>query len=897
MSSTLEPGSKMCKNDCLEPGRFPEKIDNRPGLSTIDYRIGDYSSIREFLLKKIDTIPALSGWTYRSSDDPAIALLEGAAILGDILTYYQKLYANEGYLVPAKWRESIYDLVRLTGYMLSPPVGGHGYFNFLVKGEKPVSIPANFPLRARLEGPEKPEADFETLSDITAWPELGDFLLYRPVKHAMISNGTSKFMIYGEVDLKEDDLLFLGKPSDQPGIYEKMQIVHVKKVKPKFGGHEVTITGSWQNNDAGDTLEAFKLKRNFRYFGYNVPEEVPMIQADGMVQMYKIYDVDPDKTKRMQHDTHGSCENWLLENLLPGAHTVFQADGKIEGISPGAEVLLTGKINDLDDNLKRVDPEQLSQSEKFMISRHTVSGIEHFHNKKASVEGNCTKFLLNALGSDELIQVGVAALKDRITVNIRTAQLWEIAGGKMVLKGGFVNDDDFNDATTLYYYGTFASYQALHNRMIALKRGSLSEQLTGSIDFSADESSGKELFYPVHFLPVPENFGLEDFPLEAPDVAACANLVYAAQGKSEKEKILGNGDSSQVFQTFQIPKKALTYHLQSDASPPEVPELQVYVNDIEWSLVSSLYNQKPKDEIYILRRDHKGVNWIQFGDGKTGARLPSGVNNVKIKYKTGTGAYGPLKEESKAQASAPLKSLKEIGLPGIISGGATEESGENARFTAPGKLQSLERLVSIQDYESEAMAIAGVLKVSARCVLYHGAPSIVMTVLMEQGRSAEFRSVKEKIQKVNQSKGSLRHSIQLVEASFKYVYLDITIFIGSKYRQDLVEPELVKSLGASVILEKTGIVENPGLFSLQRRNLGQSEYLNNVAAVMQNIEAVEWVEVNCFGALRETDPEDLLTARNGGEKLDKIFCNNKTLLILHKEHLKINFASGGTGHE
>ena len=117
-----------CRNDCLAPLRFPIVPDNRPGLSHLKYRIGTYADIREALLRNLDKTPGLAQWTHRGADDPGIALLEGAAILGDILTFYQELYANEAYLRTAQWRESIADLVRLLGYRLSPGLGGHSTF-------------------------------------------------------------------------------------------------------------------------------------------------------------------------------------------------------------------------------------------------------------------------------------------------------------------------------------------------------------------------------------------------------------------------------------------------------------------------------------------------------------------------------------------------------------------------------------------------------------------------------------------------------------------------------------------------------------------------------------------------------------------------------------------------
>jgi hypothetical protein len=130
-----------CRNDCRDPVAFPRRVANRPGLDRIGYRIGTYADIRAALLHWLDADPALKRFTHRASDDPAIALLDGAALIGDILTFYQELYANEKYLRTAAWRDSMADLVRLVGYRLAPGVGGRGAIAVEVRGAAPVTIP------------------------------------------------------------------------------------------------------------------------------------------------------------------------------------------------------------------------------------------------------------------------------------------------------------------------------------------------------------------------------------------------------------------------------------------------------------------------------------------------------------------------------------------------------------------------------------------------------------------------------------------------------------------------------------------------------------------------------------------------------------------------------------
>ena len=100
-----------CKPLISDPFVFPRRLSNRAGLPRIAYRIARYADFVEAIKRGIDAAPELAAWTHREPDDPGIALIEGAAILGDILTFYQEHYANEAYLRTAAWRESVAELV------------------------------------------------------------------------------------------------------------------------------------------------------------------------------------------------------------------------------------------------------------------------------------------------------------------------------------------------------------------------------------------------------------------------------------------------------------------------------------------------------------------------------------------------------------------------------------------------------------------------------------------------------------------------------------------------------------------------------------------------------------------------------------------------------------------
>ena len=102
----------------------PSDIINRPGLTTLAYRVGTHGSFVETMRAQLarEDAPALVGLTSRANDDPALALLDAWATIADVLTFYQERIANEGYLRTATERRSVLNLARLIGYTLRPGV-------------------------------------------------------------------------------------------------------------------------------------------------------------------------------------------------------------------------------------------------------------------------------------------------------------------------------------------------------------------------------------------------------------------------------------------------------------------------------------------------------------------------------------------------------------------------------------------------------------------------------------------------------------------------------------------------------------------------------------------------------------------------------------------------------
>lgn len=165
---------------CCEGTRkiTPVSTVNRPGLEELTYRIGTHGAFFQTMKARLanmiveapgpdgqtlETFYPLQGLTTRDQSDPAIALLDAWATVGDVLTFYQERIANEGYLRTATERRSLVELARLIGYKPRPGVASTVFLAYTLDDSQadPVEIPEGARSQS-IPGPDELPQSFET---------------------------------------------------------------------------------------------------------------------------------------------------------------------------------------------------------------------------------------------------------------------------------------------------------------------------------------------------------------------------------------------------------------------------------------------------------------------------------------------------------------------------------------------------------------------------------------------------------------------------------------------------------------------------------------------------------------------------------------------------------------
>ena len=330
-----------------------------------------------------------------------------------------------------------------------------------------------------------------------------------------------------------------------------------------------------------------------------------------------------------------------------------------------------------------------------------------------------------------------------------------------------------------------------------------------------------------------------------------ANVVVATHGETVQE-VIGSGDSAARLQTFALTGSPLTH---VSAPTPEGTEstLEVRVNDILWRQAESLLSLGPLDRGYQFRTDNEGKTSVTFGDGRRGARLPSGAENVTARYRAGIGAAGNVAAGRITTPGPKPLGVKEVVNPRASSGGADPETRDQARLRVPLATRALDRLVSVEDYTDFATLYAGIGKAHAARLPDAGREVVHVSLAGAADapidrQSALWRNLMTSLT----SFGDPSVPVVMAPREAAFVFLSAKVRVLPDYLWEHVEPPLREAL-----LER---------FGFEARALGQPLRLSEVVAVIQAAEGVDYVDVDLFDAVTETDAEtpEMLAARLSG---------------------------------
>jgi predicted phage baseplate assembly protein len=268
----------------------------------------------------------------------------------------------------------------------------------------------------------------------------------------------------------------------------------------------------------------------------------------------------------------------------------------------------------------------------------------------------------------------------------------------------------------------------------------------------------------------------------------------------------------------------------------------VRVNDVLWHEVQSLYGREPEERVYVTRRGDDGKTTLQFGDGKTGARLPTGQENVRATYRKGSGLEGLVKANQLTLLMTRPLGVRDVTNPLPARGADDPESRDDARRNAPLTVLTLDRIVSLQDYEDFARAYAGIAKALATWTWDGEKRGVFVTVAGPKGEPiAEDGKTYENLLAAMKKAGDPWVPLRVNSYRRALFTLSARVRIDADHQPERVLAAVEEALRSH--------------FSFEARQFGQAVTFGEVIAVVQSVPGVVGANVE---KLRRIAPAALL---------------------------------------
>ncbi len=310
-------------------------------------------------------------------------------------------------------------------------------------------------------------------------------------------------------------------------------------------------------------------------------------------------------------------------------------------------------------------------------------------------------------------------------------------------------------------------------------------------------------------------------PLAMP-VTFYGNVVTASRGETGESEVLGSGDASLANQFFVLKKSPLTYTSSptSDNEQGVASTLKVYVNGLLWKEAPSFYGAGDNDQIYIVRQNDEGESIVTFGDGRRGARLLTGVDNVVATYRHGAGKAAP-PAGAITQLVKPVKGLKSVKSPIAAIEGDDAESSEGMRKYTPKSALLLGRAVSVDDMEAAAASASGVRTVTAEW-RWNGMKQRPVIQLWYIGDENIKKNVGQKLRRLSDPTTPIAVDVAIP--------IPITMSIDVEIDERYMEDDVLNKIRTALMDSETG------LLSPERIGIGKPLFRSRVFEAVMSVE-------------------------------------------------------------
>jgi uncharacterized phage protein gp47/JayE len=759
-------------------------------------------------------------WHEGIDGDYQTMFVELWAYLADILTFYQERIANEAFITTATQLDSLLRLVTLINYRASPGSAASGLVAFTVAKGSSLIVPAGSRVGSRAQS-SRPATVFETSTALAATADNSSIplSLVSPKvnfqENTVVLQGLNNRIVAGD---------FLLAVEDEGGDSEAANLRQVTAVSPNKKSGTTTI--SWQDLTGTDGIASKSVAvYAFRIRGAPFGSAGPDYKTLSLTLTTGLTFSPPILTHAGgQLPAPPFPNNWDDPGSTDSPNPWFFVPSPDD--PPNAiflDALLTGV---------KQSPQTSGWAVLFADGENNFQVVHVTDTREITKVAYAISAKVTRLTTKEPIIPTFFPLRSTLI----------LAGSERLMLQEALPLPDTLSGKTLVLAGI---HTELHNGQTIVLQGNLSSPTSGPpSSILAAESGildGEPVFDLKHNL---TTVTLKDPLAQAYVSESCslmANVVEVTQGETVRDEILGSSDGT-AFQSYPLKKSPLTY--EPSTNPESVVAVQstllVTVNGSRWLEQPSLVNDAPHDQVFTTTSDAAALTTVLFGDGINGARPPSGINNIRARYRKGLGASGNLPSGAIQQLLDSLAGLQRVTNPIPFSGGGDADSVVQIRERAPASLRTFGRAVSVADYAALALSFPGISKAGATLVVIDPVtmqaashPYVQLTLATVDGVPTRGSVFAAKLRRFLDDHRDPNVALRVQDFSLVFVDIAVNVNIDDNSPHQATLDRVLAALNPG---------PNPdgslGFFAFERLAFGQSIFLSAIYAVVQAVPGV-----------------------------------------------------------
>lgn len=859
--------------DCTAKDIDEPSHANPPGLPALSYRAGTYGT---FLRRMLAALPMqtvegargagrpLAGLDTRTSSDPAVALIDTWAVAADVLTFYQERIANEGFLRTATERRSVLELGRSVGYELAPGVAASAHLAFTVEETTAQTrVPRGTRVQS-LPGQGQVPQSFETTADIEARAEWNR-LRVRRTQPQRLDISPDRVLRYADRPESPSALYVKGTPANvRVGdvllvvVGDRRTALAVHRVVPEAAAGRTRIEITAQPTP----IPAALLRADL--------EPAPLLPGTALEQVIGSATFSEVAIRahlllgRQSPSELATFVNTLLATPVPEAQ-VFVFRQRVSFFGHNAQPITRGAPPPAGDPPAQTPPiTATAWQTAFTQAWNRLNELTDVRiwtdSENRPWPGDANVFLERSLS--ELTPGGWVLLRDQDRPELRAGTALVIErvveasiadfGQSAKATGLILKNPDGSAVDTTLPFALRTSTALLQSEPLELVDQPLPDPIAaGALTLMLDRfvlgidpgqpiwvngehaerpgiTTGEiaviaEVVHVRGYTVLRLQEGLR-FPYVRETISINANIALATHGETVAAEVLGSGDASRPRQRFRLKKPNVTY-LSAPTATGVASTVSIRVNGLLFREVPTLFGQDPSAQVYALSTDNEGQTTVVFGDGQSGARLPTGTENVVAAYRTGIATAGAVGAGTLTLLQTRPLGISSVKNPFAAVGAAGPDSLEEGRANAPVAVRTLGRIVTLADYEDFARAFGGIGKAKASVIAVGGRRIVHITAVDDRG---------EVIERHSELYRNLQRAIFEVADSAQEVQIDgAEVLTFRVWAAVVIDP---RRAAAEVLASAAAALS--AAFSLSQRDLGQSVTPAEVIAVLQRVPGV-----------------------------------------------------------